>query len=1501
MSTCSKDLLTIKKVVAKVNTPKSYEELYLDQQAVLSEIDKAAVEMGQLMVEAGVSASEVAHVYDTYKKDPMKLGEELSKLLGPKDPFTEQVIKYLAGAKGLDKDKGLYLSATGDRDFQYWRITKVKPHSQKGKYIITGESSVIKGDGEAKVSKAEFVVDTNGNSNETTQVIRLGLNDRPFYVKAGSTANARLKDALQLKVEESKWDKDISKELDKIQKFYDRVEEVNNELVELGHFPSDEEVKKVAGFTKLDEFSTSTVHAMSNTLAMLHGMSKTKNSEETIQHYKKLLESMQPEFFRKVQVFLKEVTNDTKGWIDVSKGKIYIEAGKKIKGNYQTPAEVYMHELVHAMTYWGLRNGGNEAKKVKRQLMYVQKVALQNTKLEDLLLVPKEAASKEDWNRAKALHDYLFTGKANLDEFTAYALTNPAMMKHFSKIQVKEAGETTLLGKVRRLFEVLMDIVMGNYEFNKRDKNVAEQVAALALQLGKINSENYEKAQSMNPIAMISDMVQTGLDALDTKTAEAMHSMTKKLVTEGRIGQYPENGTVTQKLLWGSKFLVKGVTDPGYRDALGVWFSSIGGPFKAEGSIRQYLSDLFPEDEGKSAATWLTLRSGHIDQLRNSTAYQVANDVIESFKKPLTEEQEEAITAVLIDTNASHLVYTKEGRVGFDNAKMRALLSNKGTLDNAVKAAKTRIQELLVKDKARANVTSDLAVSLGIYMATGNANEATLFNAESIVKGVWSSKRFPLDVKLVAEVRELASLVALQNTDQKSKDIVAELLVNEREAMYKVMDTYEGFKYSSKKELFEEDALHFMDGYSKELFEPSITTRVAKVSEEEEMKKQGFTKVGPVKVNASINKETMALYVSEDFARSERQKGAINLGQLSAKGTSITDISYRASATLGKSFAERDIALANQRASEIYLKMAKGEYDFKKVNYGLSRVTDKYGKVVDYRVMMDKHTKKTVLKQDTKISQVLGWSVASIQNKVLKEIHDRETLNALQEGMKEWEGGEIGGSTGFVEYDLIGPNSTDPELKELYYMLPRTIKEFIDKRADKTLAVRRNLRPIYFGYAHAKTSEFALINKLSPQIKAMVDRFEALWFDIVSLVKETILIKMPWVISTNILSNYLQLVASGIGPIEAIKMQLDSLRDVRQYIADSREKLKLEQEVIADKNKLYRIRNSGTVAAEIAELKNKVKTRQQQISLMTTGNPLIAEYSDEVKTMLEEIKELGSITSTNGDKLLREIAWKEAKIKSLTAGLEASPIKELVDEGLMQALVEDVNTAQMNDNNMVSRRIDDIMQNMPAAVQTGASWVFLTNKTPYYKAMQETLQLSDLVARAVLNERMKQKEKERLSGDRNYDPVVIDEMKKLGVELVNGVPVTGQDLVKYNAYTRAVRLNTLKNMFINYSQPNGKMEEWANRAGIFMFTKYFKRIQRVVFSMGSEKPVTAALMVMLAAAGVDTIQGQSFLLKGEGLDGSFGLTNMVPVYSPVDVATTLVVPPLVRLGTSVVN
>jgi hypothetical protein len=183
--------------------------------------------------------------------------------------------------------------------------------------------------------------------------------------------------------------------------------------------------------------------------------------------------------------------------------------------------------------------------------------------------------------------------------------------------------------------------------------------------------------------------------------------------------------------------------------------------------------------------------------------------------------------------------------------------------------------------------------------------------------------------------------------------------------------------------------------------------------------------------------------------------------------------------------------------------------------------------------------------------------------------------------------------------------------------------------------------------------------------------------------------------------------------------------------------------------------------------------------------------------------------------------------------------------------------------------------------------------------MNEVLTKSDLIARDVENKKLKRIIQLQADGKMRlpdwYTKKDIDKLK-MSKGLKVTTKLTGKarrEFLKEAAYRRRIKV---VDSFVNYNKPSGRMEEYLNRMGFIMFTKYAKRIQRVIATTSIENPLN--VLLVLATEGVlgdvDSIYDQDIFNKSWY---NFGISDgdMIPGTNPFSRIMDLVEPPLVRL------
>ncbi len=603
-----------------------------------------------------------------------------------------------------------------------------------------------------------------------------------------------------------------------------------------------------------------------------------------------------------------------------------------------------------------------------------------------------------------------------------------------------------------------------------------------------------------------------------------------------------------------------------------------------------------------------------------------------------------------------------------------------------------------MRNKTRSNWVIGQANGLGRFMATGLGHSAQNTNSLSIAIGHGTSEYHNLDKHLLSLIEELASLQALDHQNISEVRIAAKVLKEEEAGVKNIVNLYESFKTDSKTELFADDPAHMMEGYIKELFDDTIDIRYEALSEREELEKQGYTLVSTIDAPTQGTARPIGIFVSQSYGRAERLRGAVGLGNPHSRGLSLKEVRYRQFGTSkkhGYAYFELDKANLDTEAKRIHKELEAGKA-FDSFEDGSVPIYAPSGKVVDYRTMMSKHLKAELLKQDKAITRVLSKTSASVIDKVGREEQNKRVLEIIKDNIKKVYDNPRSPDN-LMEYTQISADHSDPEIRQLYHMLPQSYRDYINTRADKALPIPSILMHQYFGYKHHRFVDTIGVRALPSTLKHVLNIVESYWLDLVKIAKGNVLLKMPSVLIGNVVSNVLYAVNTGMPIHQLAGAYRDSFRDVKAFMSTHKE-----------------------LNAKTVELK------------AYTQNYLTTSFTAEEKAeYIEYVKKL------------------KGEIKILENTLNQSEVKELFDIGMYQSVVEDIEVYKLGDTNRISDGMDKLLSKAPTIVKTPLQVMYLSKETAWYKVNQEILQLSDLVARDVMNRRQKKVEEEQADGKRD--------------------------------------------------------------------------------------------------------------------------------------------------------
>jgi hypothetical protein len=196
-------------------------------------------------------------------------------------------------------------------------------------------------------------------------------------------------------------------------------------------------------------------------------------------------------------------------------------------------------------------------------------------------------------------------------------------------------------------------------------------------------------------------------------------------------------------------------------------------------------------------------------------------------------------------------------------------------------------------------------------------------------------------------------------------------------------------------------------------------------------------------------------------------------------------------------------------------------------------------------------------------------------------------------------------------------------------------------------------------------------------------------------------------------------------------------------------------------------------------VKQYVKAKTEALRLVIGYHKLQTQIND-IEYLLAYDKEISSTMRTN----------LETKLSNLTSERNLSLIKKYEDAGQMKTIVED----GLEDENIWSfrneffeSRIKSVTDKLPKPIKAIGREVFMTHDTKMYQLMKDLTQMSDLTSR-----------------------IAVGEFKQS------------------HGMTEKEALQLVDEAFINYDIPSHQNIQFAADMGLFMFNKFFFRIQSVI-------------------------------------------------------------------------
>jgi len=912
------------------------------------------------------------------------------------------------------------------------------------------------------------------------------------------------------------------------------------------------------------------------------------------------------------------------------------------------------------------------------------------------IATPTEKAS------AKAQWDFFFElSKASGDRldhlarFAALGLANEKVnniLQRATEVNAKRAVDAKTWGeRLQAIFENVLEFFHSRLMHTYQGQNADEKLAVLVSQL--VDIEAKQKNQLAHPVESkilvpMEDAVKKFSEAIREKVSAAASS---DFVKNNSHTVVRTAGSITRTIAGNrvDQFLedVRKLREQNFAGQQGI-FASLLQEYKGQDKLFQVMIRMAKMTEGarkdKITGFGKSAMAAFID---NGKAFTGSSDQAKVARK--------AVSAVFLRTGAHNLLDH------YSLAEIEHLIGDQTIRDAAI----TDFENQLGVFGSFSPYFTKQANVLGMYKATGQVRDKFLVMNSYVISRMLGTSQASQITEAQANqaeklIKMLVTLYALRYSDSTALASAKEIISiengrNGENGIEFLLDLHKHLEADSLARLFQGNPTQMVHGYTSEIYDPRIDVTTANALEGADLVAQGYVKGAQISLDpADPNQEVQHLYSLSDGGLVRRVTGVFSYTGKRAKGSSIHNGYMNSNTVAGLANAATNANIAQDRVAAINDLFRAGPVpDLSQVKSSyMAPIFDQQGQPVKWRYLMSENTKDSLLKRDNRFDKVIGTVAGSIYDKATTQEQNLKAVQALKEfHQKDYALNPKG-------YMLVGDKSTDPEMQEIWNLLPQDTQRDIRKIwGYNGMMVRADNLDIMFGY---RKLSLATMFQKDPKARAEWEKLivyfgEALfgqkaglrvaqgekgWQEIVAETKDIIVVKSGVVMLANIKANMWLLHMSGVSLTDMLRNHLVALKGVTAYQKD-----------ITELERLKVLRDTG-------------------------------------------------YTQGKGAQIDREILL-------LKDSIVRNPVGKLIAGGLMPTIVEDVDPEDdlYSYKSAATRKFQAFTGELNPAIVNVAKYVYIAHDTPLYQGLRHVTQLSDFVARYTLYQHLVNKAEGKLN------------------------------------------------------------------------------------------------------------------------------------------------------------
>ncbi|QEA03295.1 virion RNA polymerase [Klebsiella phage KpCHEMY26] len=940
--------------------------------------------------------------------------------------------------------------------------------------------------------------------------------------------------------------------------------------------------------------------------------------------------------------------------------------------------EAFVFKMLQVSMKYGLENFSPSV--LVARSLYAQ--ARDQLKVSDFLTDPNNTSATE-MALAKQRYDAVFgntaittdaTGRTNrLANFIALAETHEPLRNKLAQMSVKRtrsAPASTIREHIGDLVNSILTWLSGLATKSLSNATVATRLTKLAKNISHVDSEARDNllGRVERGSEEISQTVQDKLNAFG-------HMVRNQLLKVQKI--------VPKSVAFGINAGSAVFNDQDAQDvrtAITTIMMNIHQNGKL-GTLAELVNEFIGSNEtNQTIHTLLTQKNMAADRARQIIREMVPGMIEQTFVS-LNQTEKEAIQKVVANTDMAYLFAN-----GYSLARLNELLTNPNELAKEIASMESQLNSIGAQN---APFYIKSAKGLAKQMVHGVSPLVyQLPNAASIARLIGTGKVRPNDTVVNSATQlidTLASLSALTELSQADKETVSNVISREmtkgepnNNGMTFTLKYYSSLQGAELAKSGKNQSLAAVKGYTPTLTDPNKKVIVASVLDEPSLVRRGYVRGAQFARDPNdLSKEPMYYYHSNNGGEPRWIAGVMSTLQTTVGGVNpISGRSVNGSMTPGIWGSKEKTTLATLKRGQI-----DDLFDANKpMPTGFSSymqpTLNRAGSIMGYSYQIPRANKEAHLDIDNDFTKVMAAWEGRIAEEIQAEKYNEMLLQRLREMyVKDARQGNA------YQYITINKNSTDPQLKEIYELMPIEMKEAAKEIwPNGDIKVRKDLLNNAFGYR-----EPSVLNMWTGQT-GYSKEFQKAFVSIA----ETFLGKNA--------AKYLRLGERGI---------MEFVKEMKDWIV-------VRSVVVSAANIVSNMVHLATVGVSPVTMAKDMSVAVLAAEEYRRNEKLINEYSH-------------YLAVGHNPKMADEYQRKISELKDSQA---RNPVADLIKAGLLPTIAEDL--GQQDDYSLKDKlltKMDEYTSAVPDSVKRVAKEVALSRDSHIYFLLNRSIQYGDFVAK----------------------------------------------------------------------------------------------------------------------------------------------------------------------------